>query len=450
MATETTNFDVIIIGGGPGGYTAADRLASCGKRVLLIEKAQLGGVCLNMGCIPTKTLLHSAKFFAQIGQAAKYGLHVDNLHADLAAIIARKDRVIAQLRDGIAYQMSRRAVTVVGGTATCIDLHTVRVHDAVFRGEKIIIATGASPIMPPLAGIDQPHVMTTTQMLAAESLPHELVILGGTEIALGFAAIYALLGVSVTLVSEARELLPHIEQDLLALMRLELPSIRFKLGTRVSAIHADHLRCENGDGSFTLAADCVLICGGRQPNISGMNLEALNLDLSGGRIRVDDSLRTNVPNIYAIGDVTGRSMWAHAAMRMAEVATNHILGSPDQMRWTQIPTVIYTYPEIASVGFTEAAAKAQGYTVKTARLPLNASGRFLAENDGRRGLCKVVVEAHSGVLLGAHMIAPNASEVIFGLAAMLADEFRVQDIQQVLFAHPTVSEIFKDTLYELS
>nr|MCU0512658.1 FAD-dependent oxidoreductase [Anaerolineae bacterium] len=245
------------------------------------------------------------------------------------------------------------------------------------------------------------------------------------------------------------EILPALDAELAALLRKEMPYVTFITAAQVERITPAALHYHQNGHSHSLPADTVLISQGRRPALSLPGLDRLDLDYTPAGIRVNDHMQTNVPGVYAIGDITGRSMWAHAAIRMAEVAVHHLAGIPDRLRDHAIPLPVYSVPEIASVGLTEEQARARGHAVQVARLPMNANGRFLIESEGRRGLCKAVVDAHSQVLLGLHMIGTGCADMIFGAAAMIEDEFRVPEIQQLLFAHPTLSEIIKDTLYEL-
>ncbi|MDX1995500.1 MAG: dihydrolipoyl dehydrogenase [bacterium] len=439
--------DLIIIGGGPGGYVAAERAGAAGKNVLLIERAHLGGTCLNAGCIPTNTLLHSAKLYSKIQNASHYGVHADNARFDLAEVMGRKRRVIQTLRNGVAYQMARHHVTVRAGEAAFVDRQTVQIEGDLFTAPNIIIATGAHPVWPDVPGIE--HAVTTTQLLDRETLPAEMVILGAGPLAVGLAAIYGMIGVKVSLVSPEARLLPDHDSELVHLLLLELHNVTLHLESDVQRITPDSVTAAHKGHQLTLPADTIVICGQRVPNVEGLGLEHTGLDYSAAGILVDEQQRTNLPGVYAIGDVTGRAMWAHAASRMAEVAVNHLLGIPDRFRVHAMPSVVYSDPEIASVGLTADQATAQGFRVKVGRLPLSANGRWVIENEGRRGLCKVVVDADTGRLLGVHLLAPNAPDLIFGAAAMLEDEFRTADLKQVLFAHPTVSEILKDSVYEL-
>lgn len=440
------HFDLIIIGAGPGGYVAADRAGARGKRVLLIERGHLGGLCLNAGCIPSKALLASARLYDSLNNAAKFGVMVDQPSFSLSAAIARQQAVIAGLRDGIAYQMNRRAVTVIGGEAALIDRQTVRVNDETHSADALILATGSRLIKPELSGIDQTHVFNLSDALTLERLPQQLAVLGVDSLALGIGTIYRLLGVRVTFIAEAAQLLPDFEPDIVSTLKLEMRNADFHLNARVEAIGGDSVTILKGDERQTVPADTVIYSAGRAPSIDGF--VQIGLDVGGGRLRVDDQMRTNLPNVYGIGDVTG-GLWAGAASRMAEVAVNTLCGTPDRYRPDQVPSVVYTSPEIACVGLTEAAAMQAGYTVRTARLPMNANGRFLTDYEDKRGLCKLVADAETGQLLGAHLITPNASDLITGLVAMIADEFRLQELRALSFAHPTLSELVREIAHEL-
>ncbi|MBC8171704.1 MAG: dihydrolipoyl dehydrogenase [Anaerolineae bacterium] len=445
-----THYDLIIIGAGPGGYIAAERAGAQGKKVLLIEKAQPGGVCLNRGCIPTKALLASAKLYAQMQNAAKFGVMVENPRFDFSTALARKDRIVQTLREGVVYQMERRGVDLLTGIATFVDRRTIEVNGTPYQADHIIIATGSTSLRPKLPGVDLPHVLTLPQSLEITTLPEKMVMIGADPIALSVATIFALVGVQVMVISDQPELLPDFDPEIITTLKLELkPLLKLELNSQVRSIEPGQVHYEQNGQTLTLPADMVVVSAGRAPNVTEVGLERLDLDYDASGIRVDDRMQTNLPGIYAIGDVTGRSMWAHSASRMAEVAVSHMLGGHDRMRYQAIPLPVYTVPEVAAVGLTEAQAKAQGYTVQTARLPLNANGRFLTDYESKRGLCKIVVDAKTQILLGVQLIAPNATELIHGAAAMLADEFRVQDVRQLVFAHPTMAEIFRDTLHEL-
>lgn len=438
-------YDVIIIGGGPAGYTAAGQVAKSGMECLLVEATQLGGLCLNAGCIPTKTLLHSAKLFAQIRESATFGIEVEPPQLNWPALMERKNAVIDKLRNGVNYQMVRRRVEILNGYASFINRNTIQVEGEHYSAKHIIIATGASPKIPMFEGAE--NLFTTTDLLSLEALPQSLILVHAGPIALGLATIFALVGVDVTLIDESETLLPDFEPELVSVLSDDLPSMTFQFGQKIKVLNEHGVSLADGT---SFKADIIAFAGDRAPNIGGMGLKNISLDFSTEGIFVDEQMRTNLPNIYAVGDVTGLSMWAHTAQRMGEVVANTILDVPDRFRLAHVPTVIYSEPQLATVGLTEQQARDLGYHVQVGRLPLNYNGRYLAEHDlEARGLCKAILDADTRMLLGVHIVGGNASELIFGAAAMLADEFRVQDVQQVLFAHPTVAEVLKDTLYEI-
>lgn len=439
------NYDVIIVGGGPGGYTAAAQTAKAGLSTALIEANALGGTCLNAGCIPSKTLLHTAKLYAQMQQSASFGIELDTQPLlNWPALMQRKHNVLDKLRNGVNYQMRRRGVEIIKGYATFQDRNTLHIGTERYTAQNIIIATGASARLPSFPGAE--NLATTTDLLSLATLPQSIVLLGASEIALGLATIFALCGVAVTLIDERDTLLPDYEPELVDALIQDLPQMTFHLGADIQRLQDNTLYLAD---DTRISGDVLAFTGNRTPNITGFGLEDIGLDTAGNCINVDEQMRTNLPAVYAVGDVTGLSMWAHTAQRMGEVAANTMLGRVDRFQLAHIPTVIYSEPQLATVGLTEQLATELGYAVRVARLPLNYNGRFLAEHDlEARGICKVVVDAHNDQLLGVHILGGNASELIFGAAAMLADEFRIQDVQHVLFAHPTVAEVLKDTLYE--
>lgn len=445
------SYDLIVIGAGPGGYIAAERAGSRGKRVLLIEKHDLGGTCLNRGCIPTKTLLHSAKLYDRVKDGARYGVMADNPRFDLSVVQTRKDRILQVLRNGVRFQMNRSHVEVVNGEARVIDRRTVTVNDQQYTTSALILATGSTPYRPDWPGADLPHVLDTTQALQLQHVPKRVVVIGANPIGLGVATIFTLADAEVTVVDSGGDFLPEFDVDIANSLRSEIQQrISIVMETDVTAITDSAVLCRVGSEQQEIPADAVVLSLGRMPNVDGLGFENTDLDYDERGIRVDAQMRTNLPGVYAIGDVTGVSMWAHVAGRMAEVAVNNLTGEPDELRLQAVPRYIYSVPEVASVGLSEAEAQARGYDVRIAKLPLNANGRFIAENDGKRGLCKLVIDASNDVLLGAHLVGGAGIDMTFGLAAMIEDEFRVRDIQQLVFAHPTVSEVFRDALFELN
>ena len=444
-------YDVIILGGGPGGYVAAERTAARGLKTLLIEERELGGVCLNEGCIPTKTLLNSAKLYAHGLEAEQFGVSFDNPRFDLSAAMKWKEKVIKTLVKGVAYQMKRHNVDVVKDRGLFVDSGTIEAGGTRYTGKNIIIATGSSALVPPIPGADGDTVMTSREVLEIDTMPDRVAVIGGGVIGMEFASFFSSFGKEVHVVEMLDEILPTMDGELSRLMRREMKgSVDFHLGSRVVSIDGGTVTYETGGDKHSLEADIVLMAVGRKPNVEKNGFEKAGLDFTPKGVAVDKKMRTNLPGVYAIGDVTGKSLLAHSASRMGEVAAAVISGDDDRMRYHAIPWVVYTQPEAAGVGLTEAEAEAKGIEVESASLPMRVSGRFLAENGSKAGgICKVITAADTGTLLGVHLLGGVSSEIIYGASAMIEAELRVKDIREVIFPHPTVSEIIKDTLWEL-
>jgi dihydrolipoamide dehydrogenase len=449
---DSAEFDLIIIGAGPGGYVMAERAGHLGKKVLLIEKQYLGGVCLNWGCIPTKTLLNSAKHYVHAKEAHEFGVTTGEVKFDLTKAMAWKQEVIETLRGGIGFMMKKNKVTVVNGEAKLLGSRKVQVGDKVYEGTDVVIATGSSPFVPPIPGAKQPHVMTSTEILSIEKMPETLTVIGGGVIGVEFASFFSSLGVKVNVIEMLDEIIPFMDRGQAKEFRKALKGkVEFNLGCKVTAIDGHTVKYTDAKGQEqSLQADIVLMSVGRVPNLGNMGFEEAKLDFDRRGIKVDEQMRTNLPNVYAIGDVTGLSQLAHSATRMGEVALNTICGQPDRFRRNAIPWAVYSMPEVAGCGLTEEQAQAAGYKVETASLPLTMSGRFIAEN-GKRGpgSVKVIKDAGTDVLLGVHMVGAGVSEMIYGAAVMIEAELRVQDIREIVFPHPTIGEVIRDTMFQL-
>lgn len=449
MGNETV-YDVIIIGGGPGGYIAAERTGARGYKTLLFEKRELGGVCLNEGCVPTKTLLNSAKHYLHGLEAEKYGVTFENPRFDLAAAMKWKDRVVKTLVKGVAYQMKRHQVEVVKENARLLKPNLIEAGGKRYRGKNIIIATGSSSAVPPIPGADGTGVCTSREILQIDTMPKSLAVIGGGVIGTEFAGFFSSFGIEVHIVEMMDEVLPFMDAELAGMLRKEMKDrVQFHLGCRVEKIDGGTVTFSSNEGTKQLEADKVLMAAGRRPNMENMGFEEIGLDFSKQGIAVNEQMQTNLPGVYAVGDVTGKSLLAHSAYRMGEVAVNTIAGEKDRMRYHAVPWVVYSIPEGAGVGYTEAQAAEEGRAVKTASLQMRANGRFLAENAGQNGICKILVDAEKETLLGVHMLGGVSSEIIYGAAAMIEAELRVKDMREIIFPHPTVSEIIKDTLWEL-
>jgi len=451
-------FDIIVIGGGPGGYLAAERAGARGMSVLLIEQSRLGGVCLNEGCIPTKTLIHAAKSYHHAQHSAHIGVTADGVKFDLPTAMKWKKKTVDTLVRGVGYQMKRHHVTVVEGTGTLTDRNTVRVGDETYQGKNIIIATGSSAAVLPVPGAKPgehpakgPRVMTSREILDLQELPEKLVVVGGGVIGMEFASLFDALGVKVEVIEMLDRIVPVMDQEIGKLLSKSLSNIDIHVGARVQAITKEGVAYQDAAEEKRIApAEVVLLAVGRRPNTSGIGLEAAGVDADRTGIRVNEQMRTNVPGIYAVGDVNGKSLLAHSAYRMAEVAVNSIAGEADRMRYKAVPWVVYTMPEVSGCGLTEEAARESGREIRVAKLPMRANGRFIAENPaGSPGLCKVIADAKSDVLLGVHMLGAVNSEMIYGVAAMIESELRVREVREIIFPHPSVSEIIRDTVWEL-
>jgi dihydrolipoamide dehydrogenase len=445
-----SSYDLIIIGSGPGGYIAAQRAGALGKSVLLVERENLGGVCTNVGCIPTKSLLNSAKLYRYAQESEAMGVSAEKVTFDLTKAMAWKKDTVETLRSGIAFLMKVAKADVVFGEAVCLDANRVQVGQEVYQGENIIIATGSSPAVPPIPGSNLPNVLTSTEILSLEKLPASLVVIGGGVIGVEFASFFASVGVEVAVIEMMDEILPMVDKDMAKLIRREMKPVEFYLSSKVTEIKKDGVLFTNEKGeSQELKGEMVLLSVGRRPNLEAV--KNLKLDINRGGIVVDETLRTNIPNIYAIGDVNGKSLLAHSASRMAEVVVSNLYGKGKQkMRYNAIPWAVYGMPEVAGCGLTEDEAKRQGREVLSATVQMRSNGRFLAENGKRAaGLCKVVVDAKSRAILGVHLLGPYSSEIIYGAAAIIEAELRIEDVKEIVFPHPSVSEIIRDTLYAI-
>ncbi len=405
-------------------------------------------MCTNERLYSRKSLLNSAKQYVHGLEAEKFGVHFEGARFNLAAAMTWKQDVIETLRKGIAFLMKKHNVEVVTGDAHVLDRQTIRVNDRTYQGKNLIIATGSSASIPPIPGVDSPQVVTNREILQITELPKSLIIVGGGYIGMEFASFFSSVGVEVHIIDMMDEIVPAMDAEFARLLRKTLDKVTYHLGAKVEAIQGNTVTFSSQGQSASLQADLILMSVGRRPNVQG--LEFMGLDIRRQGIKVNEQMQTNLPGVYAIGDVNGESLLAHSASRMAEVAVNTLCGQTDRMRYHAIPWVVYTLPEAAGCGLTEQEAQKQGLSVKTAAIQMRANGRFLAEYGKRApGMCKVVVDADTNVLKGVHLFGAVCSEMIYGAAAMIEAELRVQDIQQIIFPHPTVSEIIRDTLWEL-
>ncbi len=460
-------YDLAIIGGGPGGYVAAGRAGAAGLSVVLFEKSEVGGVCLNEGCIPTKTLLYSAKVYDYTRHADRYGVQMEQSSIDFGAIFKRKVKVVRKLVGGVKAQLKNAQVEVVKGEAVIEGrspegVVTIACGEAAYEARHLLICTGSEAAVPPIPGLREglgTTVVTNREILSLEEQPERLVVIGGGVIGMEFASFFNSIGTQVVVIEMLPKILGPLDDEISAMLQAQYAKkgVEFHLSCKVVAVEGNEVVYETPEGERCRAAgDKILVSVGRRANIQGIGLEKMGVELAlnpAGRpygIKVDEKMRTNVPGVYAAGDVTGFSMLAHTASREGEVAVNDILGRPDAMRYNAIPGVVYTNPEVAGVGVTEAEAAAKGLDYTVLKLPMAFAGRFVAENERGEGLCKVIVGSSDHKVLGVHMLGNPCSEMIHSACIAIEEGLTVEQLKEVVFPHPTVSEILKETIFTLN
>lgn len=445
-------YQVIIIGGGPAGYTAAEAAGKAGLSVLLFEKQNLGGVCLNEGCIPTKTLLYSAKTYDGAKHASKYAITVSEASFDLSKIIARKSKVVRKLVLGVKSKLTSNNVTIINGEAKILDKNKICCGEEIYECDNLILCTGSETFIPPISGIDTVNYWTHREALDNKELPASLAIVGGGVIGMEFASFFNSLGVKVTVIEMMDEILGGMDKELSALLRADYAKrgITFLLSTKVVSLAQSEegvlVSYENADGAGNVTAEKLLMSVGRRPVTKGFGLENLNLQRTErGSILVNGQMESSLPGVYVCGDLTGFSLLAHTAVREAEVAVHAILGKTDTMSYRAIPGVVYTNPEIAGVGQTEESLIAKGIAYRAVKLPMAYSGRFVAENEGVNGVCKVLL-GDDDTILGAHVLGNPASEIITLAGMAIEMKLKAAEWKKIVFPHPTVAEIFREAL----
>ncbi|MBO7417774.1 MAG: dihydrolipoyl dehydrogenase [Bacteroidaceae bacterium] len=446
-------YQVAIIGGGPAGYTAAEAAGKAGLSVVLFEKKNVGGVCLNEGCIPTKTLLYSAKTYDNASHASKYAVSAAEISFDLPKIISRKQKVVRKLVLGVKSRLTSHKVQLVNGEAYIEDKNHVRCGGEVFECDNLIICTGSDTFVPPIPGIDKTPFWTHRDALDNKELPQSLAIIGGGVIGMEFASFFNSLGVQVTVIEMLDEILGGLDKEIAAMLRAEYAKkgVKFHMSSKVTSLSYEeglNIRVffEKDGVMESVEADKLLMSVGRRPVTQGFGLENLHLATGErGQIIVNEQMQTSKPGVYVCGDLTGFSLLAHTAVREAEVAVNTILGKADAMSYRAIPGVVYTNPEVAGVGMTEESLQKSGMSYQIVKLPMAYSGRFVAENEGVNGVCKLLF-AEDDTLLGAHVLGNPASEIITLAGMAIELKLRRQDWKKIVFPHPTVGEIFREAL----
>ena len=453
-------FDLIVIGGGPAGYLGAERAGHAGLKTLVIEKREFGGVCLNEGCVPSKTFLNSAKVADYCNHAASYGVKNDaKATVDQKFVVERKNGVVKMLVSGVKAGLKKNKVTMKNAEAYIEGKadggFIVKAGEEKFLAKRLLLATGSSAVVPPIPGLkenlEKGVVLTNREVLDLTEIPKDFVVIGGGVIGLEMASYFSSVGSKVTVVEMLDKIAGPTEKEISAILqkRLEKKGVTFNLGCKVTGVEEDGVIFERNGKSEKVKADKILLSIGRRAVTQGIGLENIGVNLERGAIVSDDRMMTNVANVYCAGDVNGKVMLAHTAYREAEVAVNNMLGKRDRMRYNVIPSVIYTNPEVASVGETEESAKAKGLKVKVVSIPLTYSGRYIAENTELDGICKIVVNESTNTLIGAHIIGTYAGEFIVAVSAMIDLEVDIENIKKLVFPHPTVCEIVREAVWQI-
>lgn len=442
-------YDIVVIGAGPGGYVAAIKAAQSNLSVALVEKQEIGGVCLNWGCIPTKAMLKSAKVYLQTKHSADYGIVVDqaSVKPDWKQIVARKDKIVKRLTGGVASLLKKNGVVVYQGEAVIADKETIHVNGEILKPKHLILATGASNVVPPIPGLKEGiqtgFVKDNRSLLSIETMPKKLVVIGGGVIGVEFATIFASFGVPVVILEKLPTILTAIDDEVrdAFLKLLKRQGIQVLTNAEVYEVGDKVVRYRYDGKNEQAEADVVLLSVGMRPNVKG--LESLNLELEKGGVKTDESLRTSVKNVYAVGDLNGKSMLAHTASAEGIVAVNTILGKSDHIDYGKIPSAIYGFPELVTLGLTEKAAKEQGHDIVVSRFPIQANGKSLADGDVD-GFVKLIADAKYKEILGVHILSSSATELAPELTLAMHLEATAEDIAHSVHMHPTASEIIQE------
>lgn len=443
--------DIIIIGGGPGGYVAAIRAAQLGLNVTVIEKDKLGGTCLNRGCIPTKALYRNAEILNILENIDEFGINISDYSINVAKVQDRKNKIVHTLVSGVEQLLKANKVEVISGEATLKDKNTVTVktadgvHDITTK--NIIIATGSVPYMPKIKGIEEKGVVTSDELLEFEEIPEELVVLGGGVIGLEFAGIFNAMKTKVKVIKASTTMFPSVDSDITKRYSayLKKQGIEVQSSVDVKSIERQGeklvIKAEGKKGEMSITADTILISKGRRANVKGLDIESLGIVMDKKGIRVDENLKTNIEGVYAIGDVNGISLLAHAASHQGVYAAEHIAGLTNKKYEAIIPDCIFVFPEIASVGVTEDEAKKRELEYNTSKFMFGANGKALSLGEGD-GFIKILSLKEDDTIIGVHIMGPHASDLIHEGALAINNKLSVEDIKGTVHAHPTLSEAF--------
>lgn len=437
--------DIIIIGSGPGGYRTAAYAASKGKTVTIFEQGPLGGTCLNVGCIPTKTFARTAEAAGEMRNAAQLGLKAVEPEFSLADIVARKDAIVEQLRQAIAGVLAAPGITLVNGKASFIDDHTVECDGQTYTADNIIIATGSTHKSLRLEALDESMLLTSDTLLSLTDFPRRLVIVGAGVIGMEFASIFRQLGAEVTVVEFLKECIPALDADIAKRLRklLEKQGVEFYMQSAVKKIADGRVTFDRKGKEQSVEADKVLMAVGRKPNVEGFGLENTSIQYDARGIAVGDNMEANVPGVYAIGDVNAVMMLAHAATMQGLRAVNHIMGQPDDIRLDVMPAAIFTNPEAACVGKTEDQLKDLGYAIEVHKKNYRTNGRALAMAEAE-GMLKLIADANSGELLSCHAYGAHSADIVQEVSALMCRQTTLQQLHEMVHIHPTLNEMLQE------
>lgn len=450
-----STYDVIVIGGGPGGYLAAELIGKAGLTCLLFEKKSVGGVCLNEGCIPTKSFLNSAKIFEHASSGNSVGVDCTGIKLDHASAVEHKNETVKTLVHGVESTLRKNKIAVVHEEAEISGKDgndfILKAGSESYACRNLVIASGSEPVIPPIGGLkslrNSGKILTSREILDLKEVPVELVVIGGGVIGLEMASYFSTAGSHVSIIEMEDKIAGKLDEEISMLLKDELTNkgISFYLGSRVTAINDETVCFSGKDFEKKIPYTKLLLSTGRKP-CSVKGIESIGIKTNNSGILIDDICSTNVKGVYAVGDVTGKIMLAHVAYRQAEVVVHHLLGEKDLIDYTAVPSVIYTQPETGWVGLSEAEASEQGYKYKVYKASMNSSGRHVAENGIVKGICKLIVDDKKGIIIGGGLIGSYASEVIYSLVLMINNKIPVESIKKTIFPHPTVCEVIKEAL----
>lgn len=449
ILTDSYDFDVIVIGAGPGGYETAIKSAQMGKKTACVEGTYFGGVCLNEGCIPTKTLIRTANLYTEIREAEKFaisGIEADDVSVDMKKLQERKSGVVKTLTGGVRALLRGNRVTILNGHGSFVDSHTIDVDGKNYTTEYFIVATGSEVFMPPFIPIEgNTNVITSREALNLDYLPESVAIIGGGVIGIEFAHIFSHLGSKVTVLELMDRILPMVDEEVSGMVKKRMRKNKVEIinNAKVLKVQDDTVIYELDGEKKSVSAKVVLMAVGRAANTNGLNAEGIGLAFEKRAIKTDSHLRTNIPNIYAIGDVNGKVMLAHTASHEGFVALANIDGEEEEMCYDQIPSCIYLDPEVACIGLTEKQAIEKGYDIRVGKFPMMANGKSLVEGD-TDGIAKVIVDKVYGKILGVHLYGKHVTDMIGEISVAMKLGSTASEILSAIHPHPTVSEVIPE------